>query len=830
MAVAAPLAPVSSAAPEPTDALEAIKAACVFIRSPDGSTGSGYLLAPGFIGTAWHVVESWVEGQLYEVMVGFGDTRKTVKARLCPKRDAEADAAVLAVEGPLDVKPLPVAQALLRKAAWDGYGFPGLAQKIEAPPGLALGGHVQDPKALTDEGQPAVLLYSESIAAGQASPLHGFSGSPVVVDGALVGHLVKHIGDVDDRRRAAYGYAYACPIAKVTALLDAPPVPQPITPAPLTSVRESVAAVAPIAADEYHVFVSYRSSDRPWALSLVARLEGAGLRVFIDQKELEPGQYLAAQLGEAMKRSRAAVVLVSRGWLDSPWCQQEANVLVQRAVEDAAFTLVPLRLDKSEMPVLLKSRLWIDFSDERRAEGPDLDRLVNALLHRAAGAVGADATPQAKAAAAEREVTDEFVARVRTAALGQAASVFAALTDWRKTHSDDPAPLIAAAEVLIGKGLFEQALGVLAEAPVSLRVRQLTAFAKRKAGRIDEALQELEALKREGHLDAETAGLLAGTYKKRWLDNGDLAFRQLAYEAYREAYERAGDAFNGINAAAMALHCGDEGKMHVFAEQVIELLGKRPPERLDHWDKASMGEAKLLKKRLDDAHDWYARAAAAAAGRHQDIAVMRGQARLDLQALGQPRDRLDAALPVPSVLVYCGHRVDAPGRTPPRFPSSKVPAVRQAIRDKLAGLGALHGFGGAASGADLLVLGELAAKSRTATVVLPFPAEEFAALSVGGGVWRQAFDQLRATPGIEFVDPPLLPAQPAPEALGQAFYDANREVQRRAIEYARRLDEKPAVLVVWDGQPGDGPGGTADTVELWRFEGVEPMVIDLRTL
>ena len=70
----------------------------------------------------------------------------------------------------------------------------------------------------------------------------------------------------------------------------------------------------------------------------------------------------------------------------------------------------------------------------------------------------------------------------------------------------------------------------------------------------------------------------------------------------------------------------------------------------------------------------------------------------------------------------------------------------------------------------------------------------------------------------------------APEALPDAFAQANEEVQRRAVEYAKRLDEKPVVLVVWDGQPGDGPGGTADNVELWRFQGVEPLIIDPRAL
>src|SRR5262249_28455406 len=132
----------------------------------------------------------------------------------------------------------------------------------------------------------------------------------------------------------------------------------------------------------YHVFVSYRSTDRAWAMSLVPRLEGAGLRVFIDQRELELGGYLAAQLQSALDRSRAGVVLVSRGWLDSGWCQQEANVLIDRAAADKNFKLIPLRLDGSAMPALLNSRLWLDFNGTPRAEGPNVEKLINALIDR----------------------------------------------------------------------------------------------------------------------------------------------------------------------------------------------------------------------------------------------------------------------------------------------------------------------------------------------------------------------------------------------------------------------------------------------------------------
>lgn len=802
-----------------------LKQTCVYIRSPDGSSGSGYLVAPGRIGTAEHVVRSWAAGQVVEVLVGTEPTRHTCRARLL-RCDAKADAAVLEIIDHLDVQALPVANRLDLKAAWSGYGFPAVASQTATANGLPIDGHVQDPDAVNDLGQASVLLYSEIIAAGQASPLHGFSGSPVVVDGALVGHLTKHIGDVDDRRRAAFGYAYACPITAVLALLDDGVQARrlDITPQPILTLSDAVPALA---ADEYHVFVSYRSNDRAWALSLVARLEGAGLKVFIDQQGLQAGASLAGQLEAALQRSRAAVLLVSQAWLASPGCQEEASVLMKRAVEDSGFKLVPLRLDGCEMPALLDARRWLDFNGSERPEGAKLDQLLNALIARRPPP---EDCASARADSANRQVTDAFVLQIHDAAVMPTAAVLRLVTEWRATMSTDIAPLITAAEVMIGKAEFEHALGLLAGQAPTLRVRQLRAFALRKRERFDEAIPLLETLAREYPTDAETIGLLAGSYKALWLKAGDKNLARKAYQLHSDMYARQHDVFNGINAAALALHCGDKPRMYQYAGEVVDALLKRPVAGLDRWDLASLGEGFLLMERLDHARDWYGQAAAKAAGLHENIAVMRRQARLNLAALNRPRELLDNVLGVPRVLAYFGHMTDEPGRSPSRFPMAKVGLVRQAIRQRLDRLGALHGFGGAARGTDLLFLDELAGRRMSATVVLPYPESDFLASSVGGN-WDAIFARLKAQagPGLEFC-PPLRDNAPPADALQAALAHANAEVLRRAIEYARRLDQTPLVVAVWDGRPGDGPGGTADAVELWQIEGYQVDVIDATQL
>jgi tetratricopeptide (TPR) repeat protein len=797
------------------DLLVRLKQTCVYISSPNGS-GTGYLIAPQRIGTALHVVKSWEDGQRYPVVLGVGGP--TCQAKLL-KSDPLTDSAIIGFDETVNIVPMPITDGIERNVMWEAYGFPALAERTGVPTGLSIDGQVKDPKTKNNLGHDAILLYSDQIAAGNASPLHGFSGSPVVVDGALVGHLTKHIGDVDDRRRAAFGYVFASPISAVVKLLDHPPEKVTVTPTRIETRAESIPSIEETA---YHVFVSYRSTDRPWAMSLVARLEGAGLRVFIDQRELVPGGYLGGQIESALMRSRAAVLLVSQGWLESPWCQQEANILVKRAVEDATFRLVPLRLDDSEMPPILGARVWLDFIGTKQAQGENLDRLLSALVNRVAPHANSMA---ARVDAADVRVMDDFVAEIKSAAISNGNRIFEILEEFAKTGSTDVAPLIEAAEVFCGKGFFESALKVLERARATSRVRQLHAFALRKLDRLDESILLLEALYRENPHDPETGGMLAGSYKARWLKGGDLSFRQSAYQVYRETYERTGDIYNGINTAATALQCGDEARMYQVAGEVRDKLLKLESAKLTHWDLATIGEAELLRKRFDDARDWYCKAAGKAAGLHQNIAVMRRQARLNLETLGQPRERFDDVLPVPRILAYFGHMVDADNRPTPRFPKEKIGLLRNVIRSRIEKYGALHGFGQAARGTDLIVLEELVKRDLTATVVLPFPEEEFLALSVGGN-WNERFAALRTDKRIEFV-PPLKSHSPVATDLPRALADANREVQRLAIEFARRLDESPIVLTVWDGKKGDGPGGTADAVTLWREEGFEPDIVDI---
>jgi hypothetical protein len=154
----------------------------------------------------------------------------------------------------------------------------------------------------------------------------------------------------------------------------------------------------------------------------------------------------------------------------------------------------------------------------------------------------------------------------------------------------------------------------------------------------------------------------------------------------------------------------------------------------------------------------------------------------------------------PAAVVVSGHMVDAPDRTPPRFPQQEVPRVAAEVRRTFERWGVGPGttlVTGGARGADIVAAEEARARGARLKVVLASVPDEFVAESVAlpGTDWEQRFRSLLDDADWEVVDP------------GDDVFVRTNE---RILEVARSLDERPHALIVWDGAKGDGPGGTAD--------------------
>ena len=91
------------------------------------------------------------------------------------------------------------------------------------------------------------------------------------------------------------------------------------------------------------VFLSYDRADEAFAKALSAELTKRGLSVWMDEERLLPGDNWAEQIGEALKKSKAMVVLISPESMRSKWIRHEIE-----------YALGDLRYENRLFPVLVR--------------------------------------------------------------------------------------------------------------------------------------------------------------------------------------------------------------------------------------------------------------------------------------------------------------------------------------------------------------------------------------------------------------------------------------------------------------------------------------------
>lgn len=318
----------------------------------------------------------------------------------------------------------------------------------------------------------------------------------------------------------------------------------------------------------------------------------------------------------------------------------------------------------------------------------------------------------------------------------------------------------------------------------------------------------------------EAKSLLARTFKDLWKSSGEERYLAESFELYHLDYTTTkGDrTFPGVNAASMALFLGRTAEARKIASDVLALL-RAKPDTANYWDRVTIAECLLVDGQTEPARAAYAEATADGQTPHGHLATTRAQARLLLRRLGHTEGEFDPCFPLPGVIAFTGHRIDATGRTPPRFPDALAPAIKERIRQAIVSSGAGFGYAAAANGADILFLEAMQESGLETYVHLPLPEEDFIRQSVADSPgWLERYRAVTAQ-ATEFSS--------APSGSALAFDYGNRLLFGAARQHAQQLGSPLRLLAVWDGRAGDGAGGTADYVGLAREIGSAVEVIDV---
>lgn len=172
--------------------------------------------------------------------------------------------------------------------------------------------------------------------------------------------------------------------------------------------------------------------------------------------------------------------------------------------------------------------------------------------------------------------------------------------------------------------------------------------------------------------------------------------------------------------------------------------------------------------------------------------------------------------------------VDAPGRPLPRFPEQLVDSAAQRIAQVLDGLGAGPddlAYTQGACGGDLLFTEACQARGVPVQWMQPFEEPEFIRRSVAlrGAHWRARYDRARARLDRPVLSMPALAAA----AVGDPFERCNQGLLERALAHGA---DRLRMVVLWNGEDGEGRGGADHLVRMSRALGCPVLWIDTRSL
>lgn len=418
---------------------------------------------------------------------------------------------------------------------------------------------------------------------------------------------------------------------------------------------------------------------------------------------------------------------------------------------------------------------------------------------------------------------------------------------------------------------FEEALAIDPDDKAS---RQVKAVCLGRLGRVEEGREWVRSLIADYPEDPESWALAGRVEKSNWISRWrqpDLTPAQMreaasledaaladTIEPYGKAFVRdPRHYFSGINALTLHLlrrHLGGDADQAIIDQLTGGVLWAgftaRQRNGKDYWARATYAQLCLLVKPMASIQKEFGAAVVAADGDWFALDSSR-QTLVLLQSIEFRPDETLAALKIVDreiarfappfqprqVFLFSGHTADAADRAVPRFPAAKEAGAARRIAAALDAAGAGPedlALTQGACGGDILFLEACCERGVRLQLLLPLEEPEFIERSIlcgaNGEKWRDRYYALTCE------------AKAATRIMPDELGPLPRDTEREEANPFERCNlwllytalawgvDKVRFVCLWNGEGGDGPGGTAHMyAEVKRRTG-RVTWIDSRTL
>ena len=112
-------------------------------------------------------------------------------------------------------------------------------------------------------------------------------------------------------------------------------------------------------------FVSHNHKDKPVVRPFAAKLRLGGVDIWLDEWELRPGDSLPGKVGAALGTVDTVLLCWSRNASESEWVRSELEAAIVRRMEERdGFRIIPVCLDDTPLPILLRHLLRVAITED----------------------------------------------------------------------------------------------------------------------------------------------------------------------------------------------------------------------------------------------------------------------------------------------------------------------------------------------------------------------------------------------------------------------------------------------------------------------------------
>jgi hypothetical protein len=140
------------------------------------------------------------------------------------------------------------------------------------------------------------------------------------------------------------------------------------------------------------VFLSHSSSDKGFVRKLAASLVTYGIDSWIDEAEIHYGESLITRISESIEEIDLVLAIISENSIDSSWVRKELEWALTREIKSRNIVVVPVLIDRVDIPFFLIDKLYADFTDSQQYSA-NTKRLAQSIQYHTTGVAGPSSPP-----------------------------------------------------------------------------------------------------------------------------------------------------------------------------------------------------------------------------------------------------------------------------------------------------------------------------------------------------------------------------------------------------------------------------------------------------